>query len=313
MSPAVVARQQIAALGLDCPVLAVSEDLSAQAEPAWSPWGPRFFSVPQEHRALADTAQEAGAEVLLTGAGADQLLRSPAGQFPSLLAGGRLRDATRYVADARDGERGLLTELLAVRGLRSARHVALFMALCVLPRYRRCAGPDLLADRYRAQAGQWFSGFVQAQADHHRLQGWSLPRALLFELVYPHEMPAAAAELPERSPFWDRQFADWAWQLPPACRYGQAPRSGYLRDKHLVGTLIPPALGPLLPRRSMRSVLSLGRYWAHRARTPRLLTEFGILRGDWQARASSLYDVQMVNACEDWLLGAVERGAQVTA
>jgi hypothetical protein len=313
LSPAVVARQQVEALQVDCPVHEIGTDLPSFGEPDWSPSGPRFYSTPREHRGIAQTALEAGADVLLTGYGADQLLRSPAGQLPRLLSQGRLGAAARYARDAADGERGLLADLLAVSDLGSPRRAALFLSLCVLPGYQRCAGPDLLADQYRPAVGRWFAEFLGAQADHHRRQGWSAARALLFEAVYPHDLSPAATELRERSPFCDPGFARWAWALPASCRYGPAPRSGYLRDKHLICGLIPPRLWPLLPRRSMRGVRSLRAYWSRWERRPDLLIEHGLLREDWRSRVRHLFDLQMVDACEHWLRCALDRGAAVTA
>ncbi|MGH2770146.1 MAG: asparagine synthase-related protein [Actinomycetota bacterium] len=74
LSTGALVRRQIAHLGLRCQV----EVLSGSARPAcdalWHSAGPRLDALPRLNRLLSDQAARRGADVLLTGEGADELL-----------------------------------------------------------------------------------------------------------------------------------------------------------------------------------------------------------------------------------------------
>lgn len=299
-SPAALVARQVAALGGGVDI-AVIDSLAGAPLPRWRPAGPGFHSTPREHAALADAAERSGAEIMLYGGGADQLLACP-GVGRGAAVGARLARRPVLAAIAATG--------WAV-GPRGPRRAAAFFTATSGRRYRRAAGPDLLtadlADQVRAE----FVAFARGQVAHHVRQGWGLHRALLCERLSPHDALPAATDLPLRSPFLQPLFADYCWRLPMGARWDPRAPTVYQQRKGLLAALLPSAVRTELPPATMLSVTSGLEYWRAEDVDPMLLVRHGLLRADWRTRCRSIYDVQMVAECERWLAAAVARGAEI--
>lgn len=96
-SPAVMAQALIEALGVDVPILVVNAEPGQWPEPVWCPHGPRFDAWPRYRRGIAETAGAHGAEVLLHGTGADELLTTPRHLASYLVRHKGLRAARVYL------------------------------------------------------------------------------------------------------------------------------------------------------------------------------------------------------------------------
>lgn len=298
-SPAALVRRQLAALDARIPLLVLPGRLAEQPLPAWRPEAPGFHSTPREHAGLARAAAGAGAQVLLTGGGADQLLALPdvgppwLGRFSA-----RIGRPAPVVPDA----------VLRTSG---ERRTGLWWAARVGARYRRCAGPALLTEEFAGPVEAAFTDFARRQVAHHVSQAWTLHRALLAERLYPHDALPPATDLPLRSPFHVPAFADYCWRLPMRARWSRHEPTPYRQHKALLVGLVPGPARAALPASSMTSVGHAVAYWREENPEARLLVEHGVVRPDWRELVRSVYDVQMVAECERWLAGALDAGARI--
>jgi hypothetical protein len=287
----------------------VAADAAAWREPAWTPHGPRFDSEPRLHRALAETASRCGAGVLLHGLGADQLLRAPRFLAGELMAAGRPRAAARFAADRRH-DRQLGTELAALAARPFPRPLGWTAYLAV-------ARPDLsepvspvLTDAGAAAARQWLADTVLTTRARHARGSRSWAVASAVDSLFPADPLESATELAEAAPFFTPSVAASGWSIPVTDRYAETLPTPYFRSKALILGLLPgSAQSPLVGHRQ-RSYLAFSRYWQREGGQAPRLEALGLVRPGWLARCRSAFDAAMVHACEHWVTGAEERGAE---
>ncbi|MFI6387226.1 asparagine synthase-related protein [Nonomuraea sp. NPDC050547] len=308
--PKVVVDRLLDFLGLRCLHLRVDTAPRRWPEPDWCEHGPRFDGFPRLHRGMAELAADAGAQVLLHGSGADQLLEAP-GYMAARLAGrGAFGDLAAYLKDAAAGGGPPLRELTAV--LAGGLHRGISSALywpTAWPQRTREPGSALLTDEVHEAACAWERDYRRESARIAAEAGMSWAEALMIHRTFPYDVVVPATELPEAAPFYDPAFAEYALHLPADARYSSAYENEYLRRKHLVTDLLPDGIGSVLPPYRQRGSRSYSRYWRLTRVEPSLAVERGLLRPDWRTRCRDTFEVATASAVELWLRGAEERGA----
>jgi Asparagine synthase len=304
-----VARRVASALAIGCDLVVVDDRATGWPEPAWTPLGPRFDAEPRLHRALAETARDRGAGVLLHGLGADQLLRTPRFLTGALIAARRPGAAARYAADRRaSGELGAELAALAARALPAAQCATAYLMFA----RKDLAEPvsPVLTGPAAAAARQWLAGTVTSLRSGHAQRGRSWATASAVDALFPIDALDPSTELPEPAPFLASLVAASAWSIPLTRRYEETLPAPYFRAKSLVLGLLPAHAQRALVDHRQRGYLAYSRYWrAAGAAAPRLET-LGLIRPGWLAHCRSAFDVAMVHACETWVAGAEKRGAE---
>ena len=174
-------RQLIDALGISCELLVLREDAFSEKHP-WHPSGPRNDAMPQLNRALADKAAMAGAEVLLTGDGADELLGTVRYLLPHFVRAKRWSDARSYLHDLliSGGGRRLTTEMISLTTswLPPNWRTSLYWATN-WPEFCTIQVPVVLCERYHAPVTAWTVAWIRDiltfHTQHHR--SWAIADA----------------------------------------------------------------------------------------------------------------------------------------
>ncbi|GAA3140706.1 asparagine synthase-related protein [Nonomuraea roseoviolacea] len=308
--PKTVVDRLLEFLGLRCPHLRVDPAPRRWPEPEWCEHGPRFDGFPRLHRGMAELAVGAGAQVLLHGSGADQLLEAPGYMAARVLRTGSPGDLMAYLRDASAGGGPPLRELVAVLAGRLGRRASsdLYWATA-WPRRLQERGSPLLTGEMHERACAWEDDHRRESARVAAEAGASWAEALMIHRTFPYDVVVPATGLPEAAPYYDPVFAEYAFHLPQAVRYSGAYENEYLRRKRLVADLLPDGIGAVLPPYRQRGSQSYARYWRLARVEPTLAVERGLLRPDWRTRCRDTFEVATASAVELWLRGAEARGA----
>jgi hypothetical protein len=304
-----VARRVADALAIGCDLVVAEDQADGWPEPAWTPLGPRFDAEPRLHRALAETARDSGAGVLLHGLGADQLLRAPRFMTGELTAVGRPRAAARYAADRRaSGELGAEAAALAARVLSATQCATAYLMFA----RRDLTEPTspVLTGPAAAAARQWLADAVTSIRSEHAQRGRSWATASAVDALFPIDALDQSTELAEPAPFLTSPVAASAWRIPLTERYGDTLPTPYFRAKSLVLGLLPGHVQRALVGHRQRGYLAYSRYWQAAGGDAPRLEALGLVRPGWLAHCRSAFDAAMVHACESWVAGAEERGAE---
>lgn len=298
-------RRQVDFLRVDADLVGVDALPSRWPEPVWDPVGPRFDAWPRLHNALALAAAKAGATVLLQGNGADQLLQAP----PHLAVELPRSSRARYRGDM-PGDTAVTAVVRRAGRLDRPGPARLYWATQWPGLAADRGAPVLAPDRLPAVV-RWLADFQDASLEPLLRSGPTWAAATILHRTFPWDRLSDAGPLREVMPFLKPDVARWCYDLPPAARYVPHLPSGYLRGKGLLAALLPDGAETVLAPRRQRCYKAYERYWRTVMRDPSLGVELGLVRPDWRRHARDSFDVAMVMACELWLRGALERGAQV--
>jgi asparagine synthase (glutamine-hydrolysing) len=304
-------RRLVRDLELPVELEVISSD--ARAVPQWSPLGPRLDALPLLNAAVAERAASQGAGVLLSGDGADEALGVP--RFATAQVAGRhgASGAVRYLRDATRSDPGLAGEAAAA------------VAAVLPPRWRSgaywavnwpdwCApeAPSVLAEPYRAHATSWAREWVAAAVKDHVRCGRSWAAADAYDAFYPHEVIRQAGAVAEASPFLTEGFLKAAFAVPLADRYGPHLPTAYWRSKALVLSLLPRERWWALPAHKQYVSGALARQAARfDPHAVSLAVEAGLIDRAHLIGETDTAVLLAVHAIEQWLRGAVERGAHL--
>lgn len=288
--------------------LVVVDPAHCITEPAWSPHGPRPDALPVVNATVARLAAEAGAGVLLSGDGADELLAVPRFATAQVLQRFGIRGARRYLADMAQSGPAICGELLAMasHALPVAARTRLYWA-ANWPEWSPPAVSDVLAEPLREAARAWARDWVDATLRAHATARRSWASADAFDAWWPRNYRPPTGFLPEASPFLHPDVVAAAVALPLATRYHPAGVTAYQRSKAHVIELFPPALRPGLPDRKRTYRAALAASVARRSATP-IAETIGLLDPDAVARETDPATRMTVAAVESWLSGAVTAG-----
>lgn len=245
-----VVRRLLADLGISQRVsLVVVDPRSCKMQPTWSPTGPRLDALPSINATIAQQASEAGAGILLSGNGADELLSVPRYATTDIVQLHGWRAASRYVRDLRAGQ-GILGECAAL----SARAVSKTMRARSYwavnwPSWCDPKVSAVLAAHWHTHAADWARRWVDKTIAEHALNGRSWAEADAYDSWWPKAFIPPTGPIPEASPFGHVDVVRAALALPLAERYDPHGVSAYLRVKGQVVHLFPNRVRHLLPTR----------------------------------------------------------------
>ncbi|AZS73294.1 hypothetical protein DDE74_22180 [Streptomyces lydicus] len=309
-----VVRALLEGLGLRCELRIVPFGRRPVGVPEWHPEGPRLDALPEANRLLVELAHEAGAEVLLTGDGADELLGSGQYLTPALLGAHRGKALRRYWRDHR-GEHHPVAKLEALALLSplvGRRRRAMTYLACSWPELCRNPPHDFLAEPYRTVASDWTNAWVGSLVQLHERQHRSLAVMEAWSDLYPHQRLRTAGLIRNEDPFLDDEFVERAKRLPLHRRYDARFPHPYWRMKSQVIKLMPPGALPHLP--TAKQIFS--RAIVSRVDPAALAAEHLLDTGILGARALCGDLDPMVATriaeVEQWLSTALELGYEVT-
>lgn len=311
-------HRQVREMGLDCELRVLPVSWRHLPEPGWSPNGPRIDYYTRLHRLLVEEAVAAGAGVMLTGVGGDEVLAAWQFMTPSLIARRRWRDLHAYEQGMVAG--GSTTEVLgeaaalAVHPLRGERAFDLYSALAYASFLTPLSRP-VLTPRYapvvRAAATAW----LRARADLFAARKQTWAEASLWDSVYPLAYAAhpAGSSLVEASPFLEPDFVQWSLGLPLVERFRRTDGPMYHWYKALQLRLLPASYRAVAPTYKQSYSHIFRQYQLDVLPDDELvLTELGLLgRLDKRdlGRIHSRLPAALRNV-EVWVRGALAAGAQ---
>ena len=272
----------------------------------WDPVGPRLDASVFGRVAANDLAQRLGAEVILTGLGADELLGAPKYLLPALLR--RPAEAVRYVRDLRGvtPASAAALELTAVLSRLASRSAAakLYWSLNN-PEVCATEPSPVLSSVYGEVAEAWTRQWLENSIGSESAD-WSQRDA--YDAVYPYDALASSGPVPETSPYLEPGFFGAAMAIPTHKRYSSRYASGYHRRKCLVLSLLPDGLVPVLPATKQLFSADIRRGRA-RVRevigSPTRCLELGLIRDGVHMTGR---ESAMVTAIEGWIRSAEAQG-----
>lgn len=316
-SSAIVAQRLIDVLHLRCEFSVVEDVANASPPlpaPCWHPGGPRMDAMPRLNRAIADRAMDSGAEVLLSGDGADELLGAVRYLTLPLLRSRKWREATAYLRDLVEGGgwRRLQTEALGtVAFLLPARWSSWLYWATNWPELCTIQAPAILSERLRSPVEEWARIWVQQSlvfhSKHHR--SWAVADA--WDAIFPSDGIPPAGHLPERDPFMTPSFRQYVMALPLVDRYAAHLLMPYHRSKALVLRLYPHQFHAALPRTKQLFSHAFERYQQQHLNAQRCVA-YGLIDKAQLDLCQDATLLSTVQAIEQWMSGAEQVGATVT-
>lgn len=309
-----VVRRLLSDLGLEDRVrLVVIDPERHRAQPMWSPVGPRLDALPEVNAALSETADRLGVGMLLSGVGSDELLGVPRYATAQIARRYGPGAAWRYLRDVGHSGPGTAGETAAILARLTPAGVSARAYWAVnWPEWTAPTASPALAEPYRSHATAWGRSWVERRVSEHVAGGRSWADADAFDAFWPHEVIGPAGPVPEASPFLTEGFLSAAFAVPVAARYRPDAPTAYWRCKWLVLSLMPRRALPVLPRRKSYFTAALAREAAVLdPSAPLLAVECGLIDRAALTGEKDTAFLLALAAVEQWLLGAVERGAVV--
>ncbi len=278
--------------------------------PKWSPHGPARTAVPQAHAAIARLAREEGAEVLLSGDGADELVavHRYAARAIARLSG--LKTALRYCLDTGKTGPGLAGEVLALiaDNLPARSRLQAYWAVN-WPEWCTPKACAALTPPFYTSARAWASTWITETLESHTVNNLTWAEAEALDAWWPQPYLAPASDLPEASPYLHEDFVASALAYPLAKRYARAAHPYHRIKAGIVG------LFPLDERKYLPSTKQYFTKFAAEVQ-PDIDISLGIDVGLFDARRIESQDPQtkmLIASTEHWLRGAIASGAAIDA
>lgn len=309
MGAAAVVRRLLADMDIVDRVEVRVVDLAAcRVRPDWSPFGPRLDALPMVNATVASLATVAGAQVLLSGNGADELLAVPHYATAEVVSRHGVRGALRYAGDMARSGSGRSGEIAAIaaRALPAKARSRSYWTTN-WPDWCNPTVSDVLAQRWQPDALAWARTWVDTTIMEHASYGRTWARADAHDSWWPRAFIPAATGLPEASPFCHVDVATAAWQLSLADRYHPAAPSTYQRMKAQVVSLFPERVRSTLPHHKRYYSRAL----AEAVRTPTnadAAAAIGLLDPDALRACSCTATLMTAAAVNDWLTDTIDMG-----
>lgn len=307
---ATVVVRQLDDLGLSKRVaLHVVEPDRCMVAPGWSAYGPRMDALPAVNATIARLAAQAGANVLLSGNGADELVSVPRYAVAEVAAVHGWRAARQYLADmagaghGRTGEYAALAARMLPASARTRAYAAVTWPEWCVPR----ASP-VLARKWRDDALTWARQWVIDILDGHTVARRSWAAAYARDCWWPRAYLPPSGPIIEASPFCDQDFVAAVCAKPLGERYDPVGRSPYLRVKGMVAALFPTDVRARLPATKRYYTQALARAYAGPIAVP-TAAAVGLLDPAAVAATECIATKMTTAAVEAWLSGAVAAGA----
>jgi asparagine synthetase B (glutamine-hydrolysing) len=314
VSCATIAQQLVEDLSISCELHIVEstpEAYSQFPEATWNANGPRNDAMPRLNRAIADIAATSGAEVLLTGSGADELLGAVRYLLSHLIRARHWHDVASYLCDIFQGGgmRRVETELLALSAsLLPARLASQFYWATNWPELCLFQAPSPVTEKFQSVIEEWSKAWTRDILTLHteRHRSWAVADA--WDALFPLDLLPPAGLISERDPFLHPTFARYAMALPLEDRYSAALGAAYHRRKALVLRLYPENMQRVLPGTKQLFSQSFDTY-QKRLLSAEHCVKYGLIDEDRLKQCSDPAMLGMVQALEQWIIGAKKAGA----
>jgi asparagine synthase (glutamine-hydrolysing) len=269
--------------------------------------------MPRLNRAMADLARSQGADVLLSGNGADELLGSVRYLVGPLLRAGQWRSALRYLHDLRaGGSRRFATEGISLfAAWLPARFSLPWYCATNWPELCTFQAPTVLTERFRAPVETWTQQWIQTQIKLHQQQRHSWAAADAWDALFPSDPAPPVSELPEREPFLTPPFLQVALATRLTDRYAAHLLTPYHRRKALVLHLYPSSLHAVLPRTKQLFSQAFAAYHQDQIPLTRCLA-YGLVDQERLATCHDPFVLRNLQAIERWIRGAEAQGAHAS-
>lgn len=305
-----VVRSLIAKLRLRCKLVVVGRN-EWREWPQWSPHGPFRTAVPSAHAAMARIARQEGADVLLSGDGADELVAIHRFAAKAIARGKGLREAGSYLRDAMMTGPGLTGELLAVVADLLPARLRLQMYWAInWPEWCVPSASKILREPYYSTALRWAEAWLRSSLEDHIKHKRSWCEAEALDAWWPQPFLAWAGELPEGSPFLHEHFVSVALAHPASSRYSRSEYTTYHKIKSGVVALFPPEDRALLPPRKQYFTKFAADMNSKPAESP-LGIELGLFNRQALRDEQDTMTRKLIVAVEHWLQGALQIGANL--
>ncbi|WP_170211834.1 asparagine synthase-related protein [Saccharothrix australiensis] len=315
-----VALRLLDDLGVDCEVYSLDgEEMEGWARPGplpWSPTGPRIGGIPHILGRINALAGELGCDVVLTGDGSDELFGAP--RFLGTRLVRRPRALLRYLRDAYDAGRwsALGVEALsAVAGLLPRAVSSRLYWACLWPELCEVTPTPALAEGHRRAVESWSANWLREQLANHTAHHRAWYRADAWDACFPIDDDMgnfSSGGVPERAPFLDPAFVRYGLGLDCGGRYHAGLGTEYHRRKGPVVSLYPPSARAALPKVKQLYGKALARHEDARLGGLDRCVELGLVDPDRVPEVRDVAVLGRLQAVEDWIRGAEERGAHAT-
>jgi asparagine synthase (glutamine-hydrolysing) len=301
-----VVRQLLTALDLvDKVEVVIVDPAQPLIEPPWTPYGPRLEALPAVNATIAAHAEAAGAGVVLSGNGADELCAVPNFGVRHVATRHGWRAGAQYVRDIRaTGLTGHLAGALSP-WLPSSVRARLYWSTA-WPEWCNPGISRIVGQQFRDGAIAWSRSFVDISIDEHARLRDSWAEMDAHDAWWPRAFHPPAGNLPAGSPFCDDAVINAIAGLPLADRYAPALPSPYQRVKGLVVSLFPERLRPALPRMKRYYSRALAEAVAAPIPVPHAQT-IGLIDQVELDGSTCVATRLTATAVEDWLAGAALR------
>jgi asparagine synthase (glutamine-hydrolysing) len=267
--------------------------------------------MPDRAAGVAQVAIEAGAEILLCGSGADELLG--AHRYLTLPLLRHRRGASRAywngIRRESNGMTGFLGELIGIAlscaGPKLRRRI--FLAIDEADLAEVPDPVNLLSGRYREHARDFDRRWLEFGAQLIPAEAVSLSQMHFCASLLPIEYQNPTGPIEEASPFMLEPLFGAACDVPLVDRFDPVYPHAYWQKKPLVMALIPSGLHAFLPTRKDLYSRAMVEDYAQAA-PPRRLMDLGII--ERSAFESDDYSIcrKLILSMESWLEGALARG-----
>lgn len=304
------AARVIEGLGARCKHVRIPAEPTRFQEPPWTFHGPRFDAEPRYRRGLHEYAADEGAQVILTGHGADQLLRMP--RF-LLTQPRRMKEGFRVYSYLRHhlskSKVDLAHEIVARTMPKLNSHTAQRLYMVLAWSILLDDPPPILTPWAKEMSQQWTTNFILQQMTRYETRGYDWASAYAEDLFFPLDQLLPCSEIQELSPFLQSEFLQFAHNIPLTYRFNPELPSPYFREKALLLSLLPQESIYAIPPYRQRAYRAFSTYWFSVADSAPRLRALGFLRDDWESIGKDAFELAKAMSCESWVRGAEKRGA----
>ncbi|WP_280294996.1 asparagine synthase-related protein [Nocardia abscessus] len=308
-----IVRALLDGLGIPCDLHVLPADERPIGKPEWHPDGPRSIAIPDSHLLVTERAHAAGAAVLLSGDGADQIMESTQFLTPMLLRKGRWAALPKYWWD-QFGQYHPTVQLEAaalISSVLSPRHRTMLYLACSHPGL--CLPPthEYLAEPFRSHVDDWTHSFVRSVVERHEKGHTSLAEMEAWSALYPDNPLPESHLIRLGHPYLDTTFLEYAKRLPLDQRYDHRYRHTYWRMKSQVMKLMPKGAIGYLPTRKQIFRNAIGSQLRSEALPAKHLLENGIVEKSVIEGDLDIGVTLRIAEVERWLAEALERGYEM--
>ena len=231
--------------------------------------------------------------------------------MPHLIRARRWHDGTSYLRDIFQGGgiRRVETELLALlASLLPARFASQFYWATNWPELCLFQATSLVTEKFQSVIEEWSKAWTRDILTLHTEKHRSWAVADAWDALFPLDHLPPAGLISERDPFLHPTFAQYAMALPLEDRYSAALGSAYHRRKALVLRLYPEHMRKVLPGTKQLFSQSFNTYQKRLLSADRCV-KYGLIDEDHLNQCNDAAMLGMVQALEQWIIGAEKAGA----